>query len=290
MKIKSATILVSLLAAALHAGDPIIPEPVSVNATKTVPVIDGKANDACWKKSPWQAIDQAWVPYGQKTTRQDFSGHYKVTWSPQTNLLYFLVEIRDDVFVDGYLPGKTSDIYNYDIIEVFIDEDASGGLHVFDGVDSVAAEFGANAENAFAYHIYAPFPRIKQTTNHCLVGDLVGSDWSNAKSVDYASHLPEFCLRRSGQTAVWEFSLLVYNDAYQDSCRASARTLLQNGREMGLSLAYCDNDGADEQPKTRDSFYGSVYVPPAAANEHWKNADYFGKIKLNIKDAGHETF
>jgi hypothetical protein len=55
---------------------------------------------------------------------------------------------------------------------------------------------------------------------------------------------------------------------------------LFDGKVMGLTLAYCDNDKPDVNPKTRDKFFGSVWVPAAAYNDHWMNADYFGIVKL----------
>jgi hypothetical protein len=200
-------------------------------------------------------------------------------WSSTTNLLYFLVEVTDDAFVDGFNLGVSSDIYNYDIIEVFIDEDKSGGLHVFDGTGDVGRELGTNAENAFAYHIYAAFPGEEQITTTCFAGDLDGTNWSDSRTVNYASHFPAFSLRKTGRTAVWEFSLIVYNDTYEENTKDAARSQLQIDKEMGLSLAYCDNDDPDEESKMRDNMFGSVYEPPPG-NMHWMNADFFGRIKL----------
>jgi hypothetical protein len=257
-------------------------DPVHVPNVVVSPIVDGIGNDPCWENIPWQSIAQVWIPYGGKVDSGDYSGHYKAMWSSTTNLLYFLVEAIDDVFVDGFIPGVTTDIYNYDIIEVFIDENKSGGLHVFDGKDSIGIPWGTNAENAFAYHIYAPFPKEGQVTTKCHVYDLAGTSWPNAQRMNYASHLPTFALRKTGNKATWEFSLIVYNDTYEDTMahKDSARVRLQEGKTMGLSLAYCDNDKPDVNPKTRDNFFGSVWVPAPAYNDHWMNADYFGTVKL----------
>jgi hypothetical protein len=253
--------------------------PLLVSDVSSVPFIDGNGTDSCWMNISWQNIDQVWIPYNGKVSSDDYSGHYKVAWSSSTNLLYFLIEVKDDYFVDGYIPGGKSDLYDYDIAEVFIDEDASGGLHVFDGEDTVAAQFGSNAENAFTYHIYAPFPDEGQISSKPYVGDLAGISWANAKHPNYASHFPEFALRRNGNTAVWEFSLIVYNDTYDDENKDVSRSQLKIGKLMGLSLAYCDNDGVDENPKVRDNMFGSVWEPKPG-NWHWLTAAYFGKIKL----------
>ncbi|MGD1046448.1 MAG: sugar-binding protein [Bacteroidota bacterium] len=98
-------------------------DPVLAPNAVVVPTIDGIGDDACWQNVPWQSIAQVWIPYDSTVTPDDYSGRYKVIWSSETNLLYFLIEVHNDVFVDGFNPnGSTSAIYNYDIAEVFIDE------------------------------------------------------------------------------------------------------------------------------------------------------------------------
>jgi hypothetical protein len=268
---------------------PVQDNPVLAPDVAVVPTIDGVGNDSCWQNVPWQSIAQVWIPYGAKFDTNDYAGHYKVVWSSKTNLLYFLIEIRDRVFVDGFRAGKTSDIYNYDITEVFIDENKSGGLHVFDGKDSVGREWGTNAQNAFAYHIYADFPNEENVTTKCYVYDLAGTSWADAKSMNYSSHLPSFALRRIEHTAVWEFSLIVYNDTYKDTMahNEDARSKLYAGKTMGLSVAYCDNDHPEKNPKVRDYMFGSVWEP-SPGNFHWMNADYFGTVKL-VSQFSHNT-
>jgi hypothetical protein len=261
---------------------PVQDNPVLSPEARTHPELDGRGKDACWQNIPWQPIAQSWIPYGAKADSSDYFGRYKVVWSSATNLLYFLVEVTDNVFVDGFIPGKTADVYNYDIIEVFIDEDKSGGLHVFDAKDSTRFDWGSNAENAFSYHIYAPFPKSGEVTTEHFAGDIAGTSWSDVRRIDYASHIPEFTLRREGTKAVWEFSLRVYNDSYCDTTlnNGAARSHLKAGKIMGLSLAYCDNDHPEREPKVRENFFGSVWVPPEEYNDHWKNADTFGTVKL----------
>ena len=254
----------------------IVPNAISI------PLIDAQGNDDCWQNIPWQNIGESWIPYGAKLDSNDYSGKFKVVWSSKSNVLYFLVEVTDNVFVDGFIPGTTADVYNYDIIEVFIDENKSGGLHVFDGKDSIGLQWGTNAENAFAYHIYAHFPKEGELSTKLFAGDIAGTSWADVKRMNYATHFPEFALRRTGIKAVWEFSLIVYNDTYEDTMinKDLARSRLYAGKVMGLSLAYCDNDHPEKNPKERDRFYGSVHVPAAAYNDHWMNADYFGTVQL----------
>jgi hypothetical protein len=237
--------------------------PVMAPNVSQVPKIDGIGDDQCWGNIPWQSIDEIWVPDTAVISSDDYSGHYKIVWSYATNLLYFLIEVHDDVFVDGFQKGKTADVYNFDITEVFIDENASGGPHVSDTKTT-------NAENAFAYHMYADFPDSGNVTTNLYVFDFA------TIPPDYAFHFPEFALRKNGNTATWEFSLIVYNDTYSPTRIDSSRALLKADKVIGLSVAYCDNDKNDGM---RDNMFGSVWEP-APKNRHWMNADTFGRVKL----------
>lgn len=253
---------------------------VRVVEVQSVPLIDGYGNDTCWQNTNWQAIDQVWINYGESMDSSDFTGHYKILWSSSANLLYFLVEVTDDVFIDGW-PTVAGDYYHFDIIEVFIDQDKSGGLHVFDGTGSTGAEWGTNAENAFSYHVNIDLPDSGEASTQCVVNDHAGTDWGAGKEApNYASHFPEIALREIDGKYYWEFSLIVYNDSYDHNNPEAARVNLQTGDIIGLTLAYCDNDGLEENPKERDNFIGSVWVPEEASNNHWINADGFGTLLL----------
>jgi hypothetical protein len=61
--------------------------------------------------------------------------------------------------------------------------------------------------------------------------------------------------------------------------------MLSEGKEMGLSVAYCDNDDPNESPKVRDNMFGSVWEP-SPGNLHWMNADGFGHIQLTSASSG----
>lgn len=247
-------------------------DPVLAPNVATSPVIDGIGDDPCWQNVPWQSIDQVWIPYNGQVDADDFSGRYKVVWSSTANLLYFLLEVTDDVFVDGYDPNTAGGaIYDFDMTEVFIDEDTSGGEHRYDSNRT-------NAENAFAYHMYAAFPAAGEVTTDLLVDDMAGTQF-NPRRPDYTSHFPEFAMRLSGNTALREFSLIVYNDTYEENNKDAARVQLQIDKVIGLSLACNDNDDPAEYPKRRDNMFGSVWEP-SPGNLHWMNADYFGRIKL----------
>jgi|GEM_PF-158603 len=241
---------------------------------------DGYGTDQIWKNSDWYYIDQVWIPYRAELSPNDFSGRYKVSWSEEDNLLYFLAETYDDVFVDGYIynsnPGTGGGYPNFDILEIFIDEDKSGGDHVFDGSNS-------DGENAFSYHLVIYQPEDGATVNTMVACDLAGISWASYSIPDYADHFRDFVVRRDGKQLTWEFSLKVHDYSYEDYAPEDSRVTLEPGKELGLSLAYCDNDDPMEYPKTRDNFIGSDMGPDQALsewNEHWKDADVYGTLIL----------
>lgn len=250
----------------IHLGDSI-----QAYHTNTVPVIDGDTADVCWSTTVWHDINYVWIVPGTPPTTApsspaDFTGRYKVLWNKTTNLLYFIFEITDDVFVNGYVFGKDTGYPNYDVVEVFLDEDRSGGDHTF-------------SNNAFAYHITSGNSNVEYNAV-----DMYGVSWQNYNIMNYSNHLPEFKRRFDGRHYYWEFSLMVLKDTYvqapvNDNPAASKSTLTV-GKRMGMSVAYCDNDGLNENPPTRDHFIGSKYLEPANQNDSWWNASLLGSLIL----------
>ena len=244
---------------------------------------DGTADEAIWKNSKWYYIDQVWIPYRDLMPADDFTGRYKVAWSEASNLLYFYAETTDDVFVDGYIysSNPSNNKYpDYDILEIFIDEDKSGGKHVFDD----GSEWGTNGENAFSYHYAINLPPDGETTSSVVACDIAGTSWGSYMIPNYADHLENFIVRRDGNILSWEFSLKVYNDSYDSGNPENSRVTLSTGKQIGLSLAYCDNDNPNENPKTRDNFIGSDVGPDEPRtewNDHWMNASVYGTLKLD---------
>ena len=238
---------------------------------RIIPVIDGSHGDRCWLKSEWHYIDNTWIPWGIKMDSTDFYGRYHICWSGTENLLYFYVEINDDHFVDGYeFPGDN--LHDYDMIELYLDEDNSGGFHAFD--DDINSDI--NAENAFTYHFAVDAPLDGETVSDFLAGDIHGLQWGD-HMVDYTNHIDEFVMKKEGNTCTYEFSVKVYGDNYQHSDPQSSRVSLTEGKTLGCSLAYSD---ADVSGLGREQYFGSVWVPEAAKDDHWIDADYFGLIRL----------
>ncbi|MEE9430695.1 MAG: sugar-binding protein [Melioribacteraceae bacterium] len=251
-----------------------------ISGINSPPTINALIDDDCWTNVKWNAIDNVWLKYGEKIDSLDFSGQYKLVWSSTTNLLYFLVEVTDDIFVDGWPDSSESSYPSFDIIEVFIDQDKSGGKHTHDGTGEHGIKWGTNAENAFAYHLNIDLPITEDYATECVVNDIAGTSWNDSWDPDYKNHFPEIALREKGGKYYWEFSLKVFDDTYNHNSPDSSLVKLKTGDIMGLTLAYCENDDLLEKPKRRDSFIGSVWVSEEAQDSSWIDADLFGTIKL----------
>jgi chitodextrinase len=250
----------------------------------TLPVFDGDSIDNIWRSAEWKNIDQVWIPYnnilpsafttesGTKTISgvADFSGRYKMLWSEADSLVLFLVEIHDDVFIDGYVPNA-SNYPNYDVIEVFIDENHSGGNHLFDSG-------GNNAENAFSYHMNVNAPTVGGVTTS-LTGamDIYGNSYSDI--INYKSHFPMYSMKNyGGGRYVYEFAMRIYKDTYDNSDPFASRRALSANDNMGFTIAYCDND---ENDNMRNHFIGSVTVSGPNNNNSYIDASIFGTLILN---------
>lgn len=263
----------------------------AMDVAANIPAINANGSDLCWDQVEWQPIDENWIEWGVPLDSTDFWGRYKAIWSSETNLMYILAEFVDDTLVDGYVysPDRTiaGNYPDYDIFEIFIDQDKSGGLHVFDGItESDKNNWGVNAENAYAYHL-APLQNPDSVlVTEVAACDLAGSTWWSADGegvayvINFVDHIPEFSLTFTEDRYVWEFSMQVHDDTFTEADPEASRVTIQAGDVMGFSVAYCDNDGQFEDPLTRDNFIGSVWVPQAEYNDHWMQADGFGTLML----------
>lgn len=206
------------------------------------PNIDGKGTETNWSMSPWRALDQNWV--GPAFDREDFKGRYKIAWDPEA--LYLLVEIEDDSLFDQH-SDPLKFWWDDDCVEIFIDEDNSGGLHQFN-------------HNAFAYHV-------------ALDGNVVDLGTDREPHL-YNDHV-KMARQNEGGVHTWEMVVYVFDDSFTDGI-ANEPVILEEGKKLGFALAYCDNDGSAE----RENFIGSVFVPGEDKNQGWINADIFGTLIL----------
>lgn len=215
---------------------------IEVAYTDMPPTLDGSATENFWNLISWNPLDQNW--FGGPYDHDDFNGRYKLAWDNEG--LYLLIEITDDVLFDNNQdPLKLW--WNDDCVEIFIDEDNSGGLHQYN-------------HNAFAYHValdgnvvdLGPDKLPKLFNNHVV---------SEHKSVD--------------QITTWEIKVKVFDDTFK-SDKNNTPVVLKPEKKIGFALAYCDNDKSTE----RENFIGSVYVPGEDKNQGWINADIFGTLLL----------
>lgn len=223
--------------------------------------INGIADDASWQLATWQPIDK--LILGDMPDESDFSGRFKVMWDERQ--LYLLVEITDDILFDQHADPRYL-YWDDDCLEIFIDEDASGGNHQFN-------------YNAFAYHVALDNQAVdigeKQaggSDNFVLLNDHIQSVWMRNE--------------KAPNKIVWEVAVKVYDDSFtlDTSDKVAKNTKLSNpvsltlGKELGFMLAYCDNDGSKE----REHFMGSVDIKSrnGSKNLGYITADVFQKMTL----------
>ena len=207
-----------------------------------IPLVDGRQDDECWYEAEWMPLDQRWL--GPPYKKKDFNGRYKLSWSKDA--LYLLVEVEDDVLYDQYSdPLKLW--WDDDCVEVFIDEDNSGGEHQYN-------------HNAFAYHIALDYNIVD-----------LGPD---KKPHLYNDHI-EVKRRQKKNTSVWEMAIHLYTDEFKEGGN-NKPVYLERNKKIGFALAYCDNDGSKE----RENFIGSEIITGTDKNRGWIDAGVFGTLIL----------
>jgi uncharacterized protein (DUF362 family) len=207
------------------------------------PVIDGHGNDGCWAQAPWSSISYVWL--GATPSPSDFNGRYKLVWTAER--LYYLVEITDDLFSAPY-SDPLNNYYNNDCVELFVDENHSGGEHT-------------NNYNAFAYHIQ----RNGNITDNSTSG----------QPKTFNDHA-EVKVTQNGNVYTWEIALKVFPDTYNENSSNNQPVTLTAGKILGFGVSYNDNDGG----ASRDSFIGSMDIPGTDKNVAYKNASVFGTLQL----------
>jgi len=208
------------------------------------PVIDGIADDAAWATAGWRAIDQRWL--GPEYEAADFQGRFKVVWTAER--IYLLAEIVDDILFDSHRDALVQ-YWDDDCLEIFLDEDYSGGDHQYN-------------HNAFAYHVSLDNQAID-----------IGTD----KAPRSYSHHVQSRWRQQGDKVTWELAIDVYPDTYRDDAADNRPVVLSAGKVLGLMVAYCDNDGS----ALRENFVGSESVASGPTDRGWIDAGIFGKLVLD---------
>lgn len=215
--------------------------------TVTIPEIDGNGDDTCWNKADWAPIDQVWI--GNAVSETDYSGKFKVMWTPDR--LYLLIQVVDDSLrlQPTGIADVCSNIYNYDCTEIFIDENHSRDVNY------------SGTYRAIAYHM--------DTTHVCYyIGGTAG--W-----VRLDEHLNYKMKRVASHTFEYEYELKVFNDTYVHNSQ-NTPVQLTPGKLLGWSVAYNDNDIGS----TRQNMFGSQFIEGTDKNISYYNASAFGELKL----------
>jgi hypothetical protein len=207
------------------------------------PSIDGLGDDAAWRSAPWRELSHRWL--GPEYSPEDFQGRFKVVWTPDR--IHLLVEIVDDVLIDRHRDPLVR-YWDDDCLEIFLDEDFSGGDHQY-------------SHNAFAYHVSLDNRAID-----------IGTD---RQPRDYSHHVASAWKQSAGKLT-WELSISVYGDDYVDGGTRNTPVALTAGKVLGLMVAWCDNDGSH----LRENFIGSESVPHGPTDRGWIDAGLFGALRL----------
>ena len=210
---------------------------------KRAPSVDGVADELIWQRASWHDIEHRWL--GPEYPPEDFQGRFKVAWTRQR--IYVLVELVDDILFDSHRDPLVQ-YWDDDCLEIFLDEDYSGGNHQYN-------------HNAFAYHMSLDNQAID-----------IGTD----KLPHRYSHHVQSRWRQRGNKIVWELAIDVYTDKYVDGSDKNVPVKLSAGKVMGLMIAWCDNDGSE----LRENFIGSESAAGENKDRGWIDAGLFGSLVL----------
>jgi len=210
---------------------------------KRAPSVDGVADEPIWQRARWQELKYRWL--GPEYSAADFRGRFKVVWTAKR--IYILGEIVDDILFDSHRDPLVQ-YWDDDCLEIFIDEDHSGGDHQYN-------------HNAFAYH---------------MALDNQAIDLGTDKQPHSYSHHVESRWQQHGNKVVWEVAIDIYQDDYVDGSDKNVPVKLTAGKVMGLMLAWCDNDGSE----LRENFVGSESAPGEKKDRGWIDAGLFGSLVL----------
>lgn len=223
------------------------------------PILDGELSDPAWEKAKWKSLDKLML--GTQPDENDFSARYKVVWTEEH--LYLIAEIVDDVLHDSH-PNPLEQYWNDDTLEIFLDEDKSGGNHLYN-------------YNAFAYHIALDNQAID--VGPFLTEEDQKAGKSNIKA--FPDHVKSIWKRSITEPSkiLWEVQITVYQGDNKDVEPSTIKPIkLSKGKEMGLMVAYCDSDYGN----AREHFMGDVEIEPINGDKNlgFIDASVFGTIKL----------
>jgi len=182
---------------------------------------------------------------GNAVDTSDYKGRFKLLWDSLH--LYILVEITDE-FLNETLADGQENYWKGDYVEVFIDEDQSGGDHKFN-------------HQAFAYHVSTEGHAIDKNTKQ--------------ETVFFDSHVA-VARSQKGNRYLWEMAILLFDKNFDENATNNKPVPIYNQKKIGFSIAYGDNDGKS----ARENFMGSKQSHGANNDDGYINADVFGSIEF----------
>jgi hypothetical protein len=241
--------------------------------TVTPPIIDGIANEDCWKTANWSQINQ---PFDGKILPDsaDYYGRYKAVWD--ASKLYILMEITDEKMVDNRANPKDN-YWADDCAEFFIDED-----HISQG-----HECGVNAFKAFAYHVAA----VARDKNNYTSGSIVshdavnavqhvidlGTDCNTANALNLDDHV-NVKISKNVNRYTWELGFKIFDKNFNQTISTNTPVILTPNKVMGFAIAYCDDDTG-----VRDNMIGTVpnHNDYSGTYPFYRFTNDYGTITLN---------
>ena len=203
--------------------------------------IDGCSKDAIWTHQDWYGMNYVWM--GEEADSTDYQGKFKLAWDDE--YLYILVSIVDEHLQPTLADGKEN-YWKGDYVEVFIDEDQSGGNHQYN-------------HQAFAYHVSTEGHAIDKSTSE--------------ETVFFDDHV-QVERTQEGNHYLWEMAVKLYDQGFDENSENNTPIKITNGKRIGFSMAYGDNDGK----KSRENFMGSRKTHGINNDEGYVNANVFGSV------------
>ena len=205
--------------------------------------IDGCNSDAIWADLDWYGMNYVWM--GEAVQATDYEGKFKLAWD--NDYLYILVSVVDEHLQPTLADGKEN-YWKGDYVEVFIDEDQSGGNHQYN-------------HQAFAYHVSTEGHAIDKSTKE--------------ETVFFDDHV-EAAHTQEGNHYLWEMAIKLYDKDFDENSDNNIPVKITAGKRIGFSMAYGDNDGN----QSRENFVGSRKTHGINNDEGYVNADVFGSISF----------
>ena len=209
--------------------------------------IDGCDLDAIWADLDWYGMNYVWM--GEKVDSTDYQGKFKLAWDK--DYLYILVSVVDEHLQPTLADGKEN-YWKGDYVEVFIDEDQSGGNHQYN-------------HQAFAYHVSTEGYAIDKSTSE--------------ETVFFDDHV-RVERTQEGNHYLWEMAIKLYDQGFDETSSDNKPIKIISGKRIGFSMAYGDNDGN----QSRENFVGSKKTHGINNDEGYVNADVFGSVVFESID------